>query len=150
MLYILQHGNAVSKEENPDRPLSTDGRRDVERLAEYLAEKGTFLQRIFHSGKLRAEQTATIISERLAPGIAPEVIEGINPNDDPKKFIREIEDVNGVVLIASHMLFVSKLCSTLLTSKPDALFSFSPGTIACVGCEDGKWSLQFMIQPGNL
>ena len=146
-LYVLQHGDAVSKEEDAERPLSDDGRRCIERIAEHLVKKDVLIQRIVHSSKLRASQTATIISEKLAPDIDPEVVEGISPNDDPKKFIENISSTEGTVLIASHMPFVSNLCSILLTGKPDAQFGFTPGTIACVGYEEGKWSLMCMLRP---
>jgi phosphohistidine phosphatase len=146
-LYVLQHGDAVSREEDAERPLSSIGRRDIERIAEHLAEKDALIQRIVHSGKLRAEQTAKIISGKLAPDVVLEVVEGISPNDDPKKFIEDIGGVEDTILVASHMPFVSNLCSTLLTGKPNAQFSFTPGTIACVGYAGGQWSLMYMIRP---
>lgn len=146
-LYILQHGDAVPKEEDTEMPLSDAGRRGIERIAEHLAEKDVLIQRIVHSSKLRAKQTAEIISDKLAPDINPEVVEGISPNDDPKKFIENIRSAEGAVLVASHMPFVSNLCSILLTGKPDAQFGFTPGTIACVGYEEGKWSMMCMLRP---
>lgn len=117
ILYVLQHGDAVPKEEDAERPLSSDGQRDIERIAEHLVEKGVLIQRIVHSGKLRAEQTAKIISGKLAPNVVVEVVEGISPNDDPKKFIEDMEGIESTILVASHMPFVSNLCSTLLTGE---------------------------------
>ena len=39
-LYLVQHGQAVSKEEDPERPLSEQGREDVRRVATRLGEAG--------------------------------------------------------------------------------------------------------------
>lgn len=146
----MQHGDAVSREVDPDRPLSSDGWCDVNRMAEYLAEKDVLIQRIIHSGKLRAEQTAKIISDKLDPDIKPEAIGGISPNDDPEKFIEALSVVEGAVLVVSHMPFVSTLCSALLCGNSGALFGFSPGTIVCLDYAQGEWSLSCMIHPDNL
>ena len=36
-LYLVQHGLAQPKDENPERPLSDRGRTDVGRMASFLA-----------------------------------------------------------------------------------------------------------------
>ena len=146
-LYVLQHGAAVTKEEDAQRPLSNDGRLDVERVAQHLADKDVLVQRILHSGKLRAEQTAKLVSGKLAPDVEPEAVDGIAPNDDPAKFIEQLGHIEGAVLVASHMPFVSNLCSMLLTGESGTQFGFTPATIACVDYAGGQWSLQCMIRP---
>lgn len=148
--YILQHGNAVSKEEDTERPLSSAGQRDIKRVADRLAEKNVSIQRIVHSSKLRAKQTAQIISDGVVPNVVPEAVDGISPNDDPEKFIKDTGSIKGAVLVASHMPFVSRLCSTLMTGKPNAQFCFTPGSIACLDYADGQWSLVFMMRPEDL
>ena len=35
-IYLMQHGKPVSKEENPDKPLSAEGENDVERMANFF------------------------------------------------------------------------------------------------------------------
>jgi len=149
-LYIMQHGDAVPKNENTARPLSNNGLRDIRQIAAHMAEKDVLIQRIVHSGKLRAEQTAKIISEKLAPDVVPEVVEGINPNDNPKKFIDDLGDIEGAVLVASHMPFVSNLCSALLSGHLDAQFRFTPGAVACLDYEEGQWSLLCMMSPEDM
>ncbi len=149
-LYIMQHGDAVPKNEDTARPLSNNGLRDIRHVAEYMAEKDVLVQRIVHSGKLRAEQTAKIISEKLAPDVVPEVVKGINPNDNPEKFIGDLGDIEGAVLVASHMPFVSNLCSALLSGHLDAQFRFTPGSVACLGYEEGQWSLLCLMSPEDM
>ncbi len=39
-LYLVQHGEAVTKAVDPDRPLSEQGRADVERLAIWMGAQG--------------------------------------------------------------------------------------------------------------
>ena len=38
-VYLMQHGKPIPKEENPERPLSVAGKKDVERMSEFLQMK---------------------------------------------------------------------------------------------------------------
>jgi phosphohistidine phosphatase len=149
-LYILQHGEAVAKEIDPERPLSEHGKRDIRILALHMQNMDVQLGNIFHSGKLRAEQSARLIAETLSPEIQPVQTEGLNPNDDPAVIIGDIEQMNENILIASHMPFVSRLCSTLLTGTTEAEFVSIPGTLFCLEKADDKWRLAYMLTPDFL
>lgn len=149
-LYILQHGEAVPKEIDPERPLSEHGNRDIRILARHMQNMGVQLGNVFHSGKLRAEQSARLIAETLSPEIQPVQTEGLNPNDDPAVIIGDIEQMNENILIATHMPFVSRLCSTLLTGTTDAEFASIPGTLFCLEKADNKWRLAYMLTPDFL
>jgi phosphohistidine phosphatase len=149
-LYILQHGEAESKEVDPERPLSEHGKRDIRILALHMQNMDVQLGNIFHSGKLRAEQSARLIAETLSPEIQPVQTEGLNPNDDPAVIIGDIEQMNENILIASHMPFVSRLCSTLLTGTTEAEFVSIPGTLFCLEKADDKWRLAYMLTPDFL
>ena len=149
-LYILQHGEAVPKEIDPERPLSEHGNRDIRILALHMQNMDVQLGNIFHSGKLRAEQSARLIAETLSPEILPVKTEGLNPNDDPAVIIGDIEQMNENILIASHMPFVSRLCSMLLTGTTEAEFASVPGTLFCLEKADDKWRLAYMLRPDFL
>ena len=128
-LYILQHGEAEPKEVDPERPLSEQGMRDIRVLAMHMQNMGVQLEKIFHSGKLRAQQSASLVAEVLSPEVQPVEAAGLNPNDDPAVIISDIEYIGDKILIASHMPFVSRLCSTLLTGTTDAKIASIPGTL---------------------
>jgi phosphohistidine phosphatase len=149
-LYILQHGEAVAKEIDPERPLSEHGKRDIRILARHMQNMDVQLGNVFHSGKLRAEQSARLIAATLSPEIQPVQTEGLNPNDDPAVIIGDIEQMNENILIASHMPFVSRLCSTLLTGTTEAEFASVPGTLFCLEKAEDKWRLSYMLRPDFL
>ena len=149
-LYILQHGEAVPKEIDPERPLSERGNRDIRILALHMQNMDVQLGHVFHSGKLRAEQSARLIAETLSPDIQPIKTEGLNPNDDPTVICSDIEQMNENILIASHMPFVSRLCSTLLTGTTEAEFASVPGTLFCLEKAEDKWRLAYMLRPDFL
>jgi phosphohistidine phosphatase len=54
-LYLVQHAEAKSEQEDPLRPLSAKGRDDITRVAAYLAQLNIPVTKIFHSTKLRAD-----------------------------------------------------------------------------------------------
>lgn len=58
LLLLAHHGEAVGPEVDPRRPLSERGRAAVERLAHSAALRGVKPGVVWHSGKLRAKQTA--------------------------------------------------------------------------------------------
>ena len=90
-LYLVQHGEAVSKEDNPDRPLSEKGRADVERMASFLARSAR-VARVIHSGKARARETALQLSQVLGPGmVVEEAAVGIAPNDSTDALAKAVE-----------------------------------------------------------
>ena len=140
--YIVQHGDALSKEENPERPLSEQGRDDIQVLARQLRQLDIHPQRIYHSGKLRAQQTAEIIAARLECEQAVQALDGVGPNDDAAGFAVKLKKVSADVLIASHMPFVQKLCNALL-GDDTVDFHFSPGKLVCLDITEGNASLDW-------
>ena len=64
-LYFAQHGIAVSKNDDPERPLSKDGISQTKAIAKQLRQLGTPISAIFHSDKRRAQQTAEIFYSLL-------------------------------------------------------------------------------------
>lgn len=149
-LYLVQHGEAVAKEENPDRPLSDRGRRDVERVAEALAAAGIGAGQVLHSGKDRARQTAEILAEVAARGGLPQARDGLSPNDPVAPVAAEAAGWEQDTLIAGHQPFVGRLAARLLTGRDDgAVIGFQPGTVVCLerDAESGGWALAWMLRP---
>ena len=81
-LYLVQHGAAKSEAEDPQRRLTTEGTKTVERMAEYLSAPRLHIDRIDHSDKHRARQTAEIMAARLGPAEGTRQVAGMAPNDD--------------------------------------------------------------------
>ena len=147
-LYLVQHGEACTKKIDPERPLTEQGRADIERLAGFLGRAGVQVERIIHSGKLRAQQTAECLASRLAPGLELKISDLINPNDTPAAFDWQTESGGKDTLIVSHLPFVNKLASHLLVGNEDKkLTAYQPGSIACLECNDDLWQLNWMIRP---
>ncbi|MEK9754886.1 MAG: phosphohistidine phosphatase SixA [Rhodospirillaceae bacterium] len=149
--YIVRHGLAVPIDENPDCPLSETGRRDVARMASFLARTRPKIGRIIHSGKTRAAQTALIYAETLGPGrLVEEALDGLSPNDPTEPVVRAAEQWTDDTMVVSHLPLVGKLVARLVTGNEDeSVVHFQPGTVACLerGDNGGGWTVAWALGP---
>ena len=148
-LYLAQHGEAVQKEVDPERPLSDQGQADIERVAAFIEQTGIQVERVIHSGKRRAEQTAKRLAMAAAPGVSLETSGLINPNDNPSAFDWQSDSWNKDTLIVGHLPFMSKLISHLVINDKDKIIvAFQPGSVVCLEHhDDAYWQINWMIRP---
>ncbi|MES9923841.1 MAG: phosphohistidine phosphatase SixA [Candidatus Thiodiazotropha endolucinida] len=148
-LYLVQHGEACNKEVDPDRPLTDQGREDIDRLATFLKQAGIRPDRVIHSGKLRAMQTAERLTDAIAPGLTLEANGGINPNDDPKAVELHKEGGGKEIMAVGHLPFMAKLVSQLLLGDSDKpIIAYKPGSVVCLERVDNlSWRVNWMIRP---
>lgn len=118
IVYLVRHGEAVAEEVDPARPLTEKGRAEVEATARELKEEGVRIDEIWHSGKLRAKQTAEIIARVLNISKIIEK-EGLKPNDTVTPIAVLIRQTNKTILIAGHLPFIPKLASLLRPELQD-------------------------------
>lgn len=144
-LYLMRHGQAASPQIDPQQGLSAEGRAEVELLANRLAGQGIQFSQVLHSDKARAQQTAEIMANILAPGITPQMRTGLKPNDDPRPLIAEIDGWQDETLIASHLPFVPSLLAELTGQAPN--MGLVTGTIICLVKSAGSWKIQWMESP---
>ena len=155
-LYLLQHGDALPEQVNPDRPLSVRGLEDVRRLAEFVKRSGIKVQRVHHSGKTRARETAEIVAARMASGVKIEAAAGLNPNDPIEPWAKQINNQQEDLLLVGHMPFMGRMAAYLLSGNSSSQFvAFEPGSMLCLERdESGRWGIAWMLRPellsGNL
>lgn len=148
-IYLVQHGRPVSKEEDPDRPLSDPGSKDVVKIAQFLEKCDILVDEIIHSGKTRARQTAEIISSRIKSGYEPRQMEGLSPLDDPGYIADEIIARGKDVMLVGHLPHLAKLTSHLLTGNESTnIARFRQGGVVCLSRMEGEeWAIDWMIVP---
>jgi phosphohistidine phosphatase len=152
-LYLAQHGEAVPKAENPERPLTGQGHRDVRAVAALLQSAGIRVERVWHSGKTRAEQTAKLLAAAvLTRGRKPRAIEGIGPNASVADFSIDADVWEEDTLVVGHLPFMARLVALLTTGDSErAIVGFYPGSVVCLERADaGHWVLLWMIRPDIL
>lgn len=148
-LYLAQHGEACGREVSTNRHLTEQGQKDIVQIAEFLKQAGVKVQSVIHSGRLRAKQTAELLANAIAPGVALEISGLINPNDSPKTFDWQSDSWSRDMLVVGHQPFMDKLVShLLLQDETRLLVDFQPGTIVCLEhTDDARWNINWVIRP---
>lgn len=148
-IYLVQHGEAVDKSVDSERPLSSQGTADVESIASVLARAGAAPKRILHSGKTRARQTAEILNQALSAPSAPSEISGIAPMDPVAEFAARLPDFSAETMVCGHQPFMGRMVSHLLTGNEERpVVEYSPGSVVCLerSAED-DWVLCWFLRP---
>ncbi|HXH06163.1 MAG TPA: histidine phosphatase family protein [Vicinamibacterales bacterium] len=113
-LYLVHHAEALPPEIDPQRPLSPSGLAHADRLARAAAARGVRPEIIWHSGKLRARQTAEAFLRHCNPLAAMSAQRGLQPDDAPKLFC-ELLAAAGTdeLLAAGHFPHLERLRASL-------------------------------------
>lgn len=149
-IFMVQHGEAKTKEEDPDRPLSDSGIYQVKKMAGWLSKKeGLEINELLHSGKNRAEQTAEILASAFKPPMEIERTDYMNPVDNPKIWTDRLSKTEKNIMLIGHLPHLSKLVSQLTTgSMEKEIVQFNNAGIVCLNRnESGTWSIEWMIIP---
>ncbi len=151
-LYLVRHGEANSPMVDPGCGLSESGQAEIARLASFIEPMELQPSAVWHSSKLRAAQTAQILSRSLAGSPSLEEHAGLQPNDSPSAIAAEVEAVRDNLMLVGHLPFMALTSSYLLAPKgPPEFLVFRTGTMACLRREGGTaWHLEWMIHPGLL
>jgi phosphohistidine phosphatase len=148
-LYLVQHGAAKSEAEDPQRSLTTDGRLTVERLADFLIPVQLSLDRIEHSDKLRAKQTAEILAERLRSREGTKEIRGMAPNDEVEPMRSRLQGEWKNLMLVGHLPYLGRLVARLLGVErdQDAVQFQMGGLVRLDRHKTGHWVVHWMIMP---
>jgi phosphohistidine phosphatase len=106
------------------------------------------VERVVHSGKRRAEQTADTLAAALAPGRLPAARAGLDPNDPTHGVAREAAAWDDDVMLVGHLPFMAGLASRLVVGREDAgVVAFQPGSVLCLERMDQRWTIAWMTRP---
>lgn len=144
-LYLMRHGQAQSKDIDPEQGLSEKGKTEVLQLARKLKARGIHIDRIVHSNKTRARQTAELVQGVVADNAQCNESDDIKPNDDPEKLKKQITDWTVDTLVVSHLPFIPALIDKLSPSNNKV--SFETGTMACLEKNGMTWKVLWVENP---
>lgn len=145
-LFLVRHGEALPESQDSVRPLSSRGAKELEKSAKYVAAQNIQIDEIMHSNKLRARQTAEILSKHIGPARGLREAGGMNPMDDPQPWLDELTVSKDKLMLVGHLPFMSRLASLLLTRRMNSsCIVFYPGTIAAFRNSEGDWAVEWVI-----
>jgi phosphohistidine phosphatase len=149
-LYLIQHGEAKSEVEDPERSLTARGEEEVTSISRLAAGLNIRPSKVYHSGKMRAKQTAKIIASALKiPDPSVQSVQGLNPNDDIRPWAERISKEREELMLVGHLPFLERLTSFLLCGDENArLVLFRYGAIVRLDQkEDKRWALRWILTP---
>jgi len=148
-LYLAHHGEAVGSEVDARRPLSPGGYARVRELAASVAAKGIRPAVVWHSGKLRARQTAEEYW-RACNALAPlSATRDLQPDDPAVRMRDRLRHEDRDVLIAGHFPHLPRLLTLLLTGRDDSSLGFPiNGIVALETHDDGATWAEVWRLPG--
>lgn len=155
MLYLMQHAQAVAADVDAARPLSPEGRAAIERVAARAAQLALPVARIYHSGKLRARQTAEALGTALHLESAIEELEGLGPKGRAEPLARWLrvetqKNAAGGLALVSHLPLLDRLAALLLTGDEEmsvVMIQYA-ALLALAPKGDGKhFAVQWLLTP---
>lgn len=120
MIYLVHHGDAVGPEIDPMRPLSERGRGAVLSLADEAARRGVKPAAIWHSGKLRARQTAEAFWRVCQPSPTITAEHGLQPADPPQWMRDRLSGETRDLMLVGHMPNLLRLLRLLVGEHQEA------------------------------
>ena len=148
-LYLVQHGQSLPKDVDPDQGLSEKGVAETERIAGVAQNYHVNVGRIWHSVKTRARKTAEIFASALNPPESVQEVQGLKPMDDVAAFAASIKPDTNTMLVG-HLPFMERMAAYLVTGSIDKpVFKFQNSGIVCLDQdpETKSWVIIWALMP---
>ncbi len=146
-IYLVQHGQAVSEENDAQRPLAAIGIKETSHIASVAGYYMVPVEQIIHSDKLRARQTAEIFANKLKPVHGLQQSSDMAPDSDIMPMVEKIRNADNLMLVG-HLPFLQKLLAFMLTGNSDhQIMKFQYSGIICLE-KDGKsdrWQIKWTL-----
>jgi phosphohistidine phosphatase len=149
LLYFVQHAEAKKEADDPTRGLTDKGFRDIALTALFAHDQGVTVNRIYHSGIKRAQQTAQALADQVHPKDGMSEADWLAPMDDPKIWADRLSHMREDIMLVSHLPYLAKLASLLLCGDGSKnVVDFKNAGIVCLKrFDDGHWAVKWMLMP---
>jgi phosphohistidine phosphatase len=149
-LYLVQHAQAKTKQEDPERSLNREGLDAAGKMASYAGRHlNISVDTIVHSGKKRAQQTAEILAAEIKPAGGVLARADLDPDSDPAAWVDILTHQDDDIMIVGHLPHLSKLTTMLLCGfeGKDKIHFRNCGIVCLEKDESAFWSLNWMMVP---
>ncbi len=132
-IYLLRHGEAVHNYESDRlRPLSENGKFEIQRIGKFLKSKNVFINKIYSSPLMRAYQSADLVSKVINFGDEIIEVDFLLPEANPDEvlsFFKQVEYES--VLLVTHQPLIGSLVSLLIFGRNYPL-AIKKSTLICI------------------
>jgi phosphohistidine phosphatase len=145
-LLLVHHAEAVPHDDDSRRPLSVRGEAQAARGASEAAARGAKPGVVWHSGKLRARQTAMAFWRACNALAEFSATADLQPTDPASRMRDRLRGEHRDLLIAGHFPHLPRLLSLLINR--DASFP-QHGVVALETTDEGEtWTELWRFDPG--
>ena len=143
-LFLVHHADAVGPDVDARCPLSARGRAQAEWLAAEAKAQGVAPSAIWHSGKLRARETAEAFLVRCSPFATFQMVRGLSPEDPVGWMADAIRAEDADIMVVGHIPHLPTLALRL--SPATGMFPLH-GLVWMVRTGDGGYEERLRLQP---
>lgn len=145
-VYLMQHGEALSEENAPGRPLSLTGIEQIKAVALVAYRAQIHIPVLYHSGKLRARRSAELLSHEVGGEVVAR--EGLEPKDDVGPVAEWLRGESDDLALVGHLPFLDRLAGLLLTGDAaKSLVHFKNGALVRLLRGETGWKVDWMARP---
>jgi phosphohistidine phosphatase len=155
-IYLMQHGPALPKEQDPEEGLGPEGKERIHASGQALKKMGVTFDAVLSSPKKRSKETAAIVAEEvgfpLEKVIETKNVKAMAPPQDTVQALSEVSEAQRV-LIAGHLPSVAEVASFLLTEGSKAAVQFEMGGCCCIDVDElptHSGRLRWYLTPAQL
>ena len=146
MVILVHHADAVDPAVEPQRPLSATGREQAAFVANALAARVVKPECVWHSGKLRARQTAEAIWKVCNPLAELAAIRGLLPDDPPEWIKDRLSAEARTVVLVGHMPHLPRLVRALVGKPEEGSVDFPSHGVIALEEVDEKWVERWRVE----
>ena len=149
MIYLMRHADAVSDEEDPERPLSAKGRGQVERVCTVLRKSSGFNPaEVWHSPLVRSKETAELLVRGLGLNATLVLTAGLTPDDDPVPLANLLRAEVRDIAIVVHEPHLGVLASVIVHGphQHGIFFPFSKAGLLALSSDGKKWRSEWIVR----
>lgn len=146
MVILVHHADAVDPTIEPQRPLSATGREQAAVVANALLARAVKPACVWHSGKLRARQTAETIWKTCNPLAELSAIRGLLPDDPPDWIKDRLTAELRTVVVVGHMPHLPRVVQALVRSVDEQRIDFPAHGAIALEEVDESWVERWRVQ----
>jgi phosphohistidine phosphatase len=139
-VYLVHHADAVGAEVDPQRPLSPMGAASAARTAARVASLGARPDIVWHSGKLRARQTAEHYWRACNALAEFSATRDMQPDDPPLWMADRLRGETRDIMVVGHYPHLPRLLGTLLNDAVGTWRMPQHGAVALESEEGVTWT----------
>lgn len=147
-ILLMRHGQAM--EGVPEPSLTALGIKGTEEMGHRLAKAKIVLEKILHSPRARARETAEIMAKLLSPAGGVHEAQGMLPMDAVELWEDRLAEEEKTVMLVGHLPFMENLVRFLVVkSASKSIIKVHTSEVICLNYSlERGWVIDWAMRPG--